>query len=306
MGYTSWSDSAYRTIKTAYTTRSTDDIFTSNKTKTIHPDMDPKNLRIRECRDSTVHPASLAIQFWLDETGSMGEIPENLIRYKLGALIETLLKHKVTDPAVLFGGIGDHKSDSYPLQVGQFESGTEELNKWITGLYLEGNGGGQNMESYLLAWLIAGRYTSIDCFEKRGKKGYLFTVGDEKTWDSLSGDRLIDLMGGQGDNVTAEQLLTEARRLYHVYHIHVNTTGYRDDADVIGSWKKLLGQNLIILNDPDNVAEVVASTIAIMEGADKASVLGAFDSKTALSVGSALVSIDDRSLINTSAKVIEF
>lgn len=306
MGYSTWSDSAYRTIKTDYSSKKVDDIFTANKTKKISPEMDPKGLKIRECRDSAAHPLSIAIKFWLDETGSMGTIPERLIRHKLGALIETLLKHGVTDPSVLFGGIGDHHSDSYPLQVGQFESGTEELNKWVTGLYLEGSGGGQNKESYLLAWLIAGRYTSIDCFEKRGKKGYLFTVGDEKTWDSLSAAAIVDFLGGQAEDVTAEQLLVEARRMYHVYHIHINSTGYKDDPDVIGSWKSLLGQNLIILDDADNVAEVVASTIAVMEGADKSSVLSSFDPNVALSVSKALVSIDDSSIAKVDANVIEF
>lgn len=306
MGYTSWSRSAYDSIKTDYSTKSTDDIFTSNKTRSIHPDMNPKNLRIRECRDSAAHPLSLAIQFWLDETGSMGEIPENLIRYKLAALIETLLKHNVTDPSVLFGGLGDHIADRYPLQVGQFESGTEELNKWLTSVYLEGSGGGQNKESYLLAWLIAGRYTSIDCFEKRGKKGYLFTVGDEATWTSIDRSAYTDLMGGEGQDVTAEQLLAEASRMYHVYHIHVNSTRYKDDPEVIGSWKRLLGERLIILDDANNVAEVVAATVAMMEGADKASVLSTFDSKTALSVGNALISIDSHHLTKVSDKVIEF
>lgn len=307
MGYTSWSSTTYDSIKTDYKSKDTDTIFKANKTRRISPDMDPSGLKNRECRDSDAHPLSLAIQFWLDETGSMGEIPDYLIRNKLGTLIETLLKHKVTDPSVLFGGIGDHYSDHYPLQIGQFESGTEELNKWLTSVYLEGSGGGQNKESYLLAWLIAGRYTSIDCFEKRGKKGYLFTVGDEKTWDSLSGDVINNLLGeNHNETVTAEQLLSEANRLYNVYHIHINSTRYKNDPDVINSWKELLGQNLIILDDEKNVAEVVASTIAVMEGANKSDVLLSFDPKTALSVSNALVSIDDKSLVKSDSKVIKF
>jgi len=265
--------------------------------------MDPKGLRVRECRDSAAHPLSLAIQFWLDDTGSMGEIPEKLIREKLGALIETMLKHNIQSPAVLFGGIGDHHSDEYPCQVGQFESGTNELNKWLTGLYLEGNGGGQNKESYLLAWYVASRHTSIDCFEKRGKKGYLFTVGDEKTWDKLDASTLKEIFGvSQAEDITAEQLLKEAQRMYHVFHIHINSTQYRNDMNVIDDWKRLLGQNLIILDDSDVVAETVASTIAVMEGVDKNVVLKSIGSS---SVTNALININNTTdLIDSS--VIEF
>ena len=50
-----------------------------------------------------------------------------LVREKLGPLMTTLIDHGVAHPLILFGGIGDHHSDSYPLRVGQFESGMAEL-----------------------------------------------------------------------------------------------------------------------------------------------------------------------------------
>lgn len=303
MGYTSYSSAAYDSLKNSYSTKTTDDIFVNNKTRSIDPGMDPAGLRVRECRDSVTHPLSLAIQFWLDETGSMGQIPEKLIREKLGALIETMLKHNIQSPAVLFGGIGDHHSDEYPCQVGQFESGTTELNKWLTGLYLEGAGGGQNKESYLLAWYVASRHTSIDCFEKRGKKGYLFTVGDEKTWDKLEASNLKEIFGvSQAEDISAEQLLGEAQRMYHVFHIHINSTGYRNDPNIIDDWKRLLGERLIILDDSNVVAETVASTIAVMEGVDKDTVLKSIGSS---SVTNALININN-TVDLTNSSVIEF
>lgn len=305
MGYTSYSSKAYDNLRTSYSKKSVNDIFVNNKTRSVDPGMDPKGLRVRECRDSATHPRSLAIKFWLDETGSMGEIPEKLIREKLGALIETMLKHNIQSPAVLFGGIGDHHSDRYPCQVGQFESGTDELNKWLTGLYLEGNGGGQDKESYLLAWYVASRHTCIDCFEKRGKKGYLFTVGDEKTWDKLESSSLKKIFGvAQAEDISAEQLLKEAQRMYHVFHIHINSTQYRNDNNVIGDWKRLLGERLIILDDANVVAETVASTIAVMEGIDKDVVLNSLGSSTT-SVSKALVNINSATSV-VNSPIIEF
>lgn len=285
MGYTTWSSDAYNTLKTDYSFKSTDDIFISNRTKTIFPEMNPKGLGVRESRDSDEHPNSLAIMVFLDVTGSMKRIPEVIVRKKLNSLMETLITHNVKDAAVMFSCIGDHLQDKASLQVGQFESGTQELNKWLISSYLEGGGGGQDRESYLLSWLVAGRHTSIDCFEKRGQKGFLFTIGDERSWSSLSHTHLEELMGyTQGEELTDDQLLIEAQRMYNVFHIHIQEGSYRDDPQVINYWKDKLGQRLILLDDYNKISEVIASTVAVSLGESLDTVVNSFDSSTALIV----------------------
>lgn len=292
MGYTNWSDDAYTHLRSARAGASADDIFTNNRTGRADPRMLPKGVQFRESRDSDIHPESLAVAVFLDETGSMGRIPEVLVREKLGALMNTLIDHGVAHPQILFGGIGDHVSDEYPLQVGQFESGTDELDQWLTGLYLEGNGGGQNRESYTLAWLFAARHTSCDCFEKRGQKGFLFTIGDEAAWDVLQAKALRPLMGyAQAEDLTDKQLLEEAQRSYHVFHIHINEASYKDDPTVLGYWRKMLGERLIILNNYNALAETIAATVAVMHGVDLADVLATFDGSTAGTVKNALVHV---------------
>ncbi|WP_353481877.1 hypothetical protein [Haliscomenobacter sp.] len=289
MGYTSWSSDAYSHLKTSYSSKSADEIFGS----VINPLMNPLELVFRESRDSDAHPNSLAIAVFLDVTGSMGQIPEMLIRHKLGSLMDTLLAHGVEDPQVMFSAIGDHHTDRAPLQIGQFESGTDELNDCLSKVYIEGGGGGQNMESYLLAWLVGGRHTSIDCFEIRGRKGFLFTIGDEKSWDSVAADRLKDLMGyAQTDPITDAQVLAQAQRMYHVFHIHINETGYKDNPDVIGYWKKLLGERALILDNHMAVAELIASTVAVINGANLDKVAAEFDAATANSVKNALMKVN--------------
>lgn len=289
MGSSAWSNDSYNHLKKDYSTKSTAQIFTSTN---LDKDMSPKGVKFRESRDSDAHPESLAVAVFLDETGSMGRIPEILVREKLGSLMTTLIDHGVPDAHVLFGGIGDHFADRSPLQVGQFEAGTEELNKWLTKLYLEGGGGGQDKESYLLAWLFAGRHTSIDCFEKRDEKGFLFTIGDEATWENADKVTLSDLMGYQFDeDVTAAQLLAEAQRMYHVFHLHIHETSTGKSTSVINSWKSILGERLIMVEDYNNVAEIIASTVAVVRGADLKKVIAGFDDKTALSVSNALVKV---------------
>ena len=65
------------------------------------------------------------------------------------------------------------KCDSAPLQVGQFESSDELLDKWLTNIYFEAGGGGNGGESYALAWYFAALKTATDSMEKSvGRKAF--------------------------------------------------------------------------------------------------------------------------------------
>src|SRR5690606_5631209 len=100
--------------------------------------------------------------------------------------------------SVLFLAIGDHETDSAPLQVGQFESGDAELDLWLTRTWLEGKGGANSGESYLLAWYFASKFTKLDSLDKRGQKGFLFTIGDEPGLSILP-KRAINEIMNDGD-----------------------------------------------------------------------------------------------------------
>lgn len=291
MGNSSWSNDAYKHLRAKYSTKSTAQVFGN---RSIDKDMSPRGVQFRESRDSAAHPESLAIGVFLDETGSMGSIPDMLVRHKLGNLMNTFIDHGVPDAHVLFGGIGDQYADNSPLQVGQFEAGTDELNKWLTKIYLEGGGGGQSMESYSLAWLFFARHTSIDCFEKRNQKGFLFTIGDEGVHKALERDFLTNLLGYPFyEDIPAEQLLAEAQRMYHVFHLHVTETSTGSSGVIIDGWRKLLQERLILVEDYNNIAEIIASTVAVVMGADLKKVVAAFDTTTAKQVSNALVQINN-------------
>lgn len=292
MGNSSWSNDAYKHLRANYSTKSKAQVFGSRR---IDKDMSPTGVTFRESRDSATHPESLAIGVFLDETGSMGTIPEILVRHKLGHLMNTLIDHGVPDAHVLFGGIGDQYADKSPLQAGQFEAGTDELNRWLTKIYLEGGGGGQSMESYSLAWLFFARHTSIDCYEKRNQKGFLFTIGDEGVHKALEKELLTHLLGYPFyEEVTAEQALAEAQRMYHVFHLHVTETATGASGSIIDGWRKLLQERLILVEDHNNIAEIIASTVAVVMGADLKKVVAAFDTTTAKQVSNALVHINNR------------
>src|SRR5512145_1408591 len=175
MGFSSWSDSAFRSIASRRSMAGAGEIF--RKEPAIDPLMNPYRVSIREARDSEHHPRSVPVIVAFDVTASMGHIPTRFAKESLGRLMSQLVEHGwVTDPQILFGAVGDAVSDRAPLQVGQFESGLE-MDLWLTRIWLE-SGGGDLAESYLLVHWFAAHHTATDAWDKRRKKGYLFTIGD--------------------------------------------------------------------------------------------------------------------------------
>jgi hypothetical protein len=121
------------------------------------------------------------------------------------------------------------------------------------------------------------------------------------SWDKLDVRTLKDLLGyAQGEEVTDVQLLEEAQRLYNVYHIHINEASYRDDPQVLGYWRKMLGERLIVLNDYNAVCETIATLIAVQHGVDIADVTSKFDSKTAGLVTTALATVVTGSIVSAN------
>ena len=193
------------------------EVFTSTS---LNPQMDIKN-KVRECVDSEEHPNAFPIIIGLDVTGSMGRIPYELITNTLPQIMKKIMDEGVKDPQVCFLGIGDSRSDSAPLQVGQFESSDELMEKWLKLVYLEGHGGGNGGEDYGLAWYFAARHTSIDSFKKHGRKGVIITIGDEPVHMTISRNSIKELFGSAEVDVNVTSILDEARSEWDVYHINV-------------------------------------------------------------------------------------
>jgi len=261
MGHGSYSTTrrSVRAKSAGYETKSQEDLFVSRNMPT---DMDPKGLVFRESRDSEGHPNSVPIIINLDVTGSMGRVPHQLLKSGLPTLVQTIIDNGIADPQVLFAAIGDHECDRAPVQVGQFESSDELLDHWLTTTYLEGGGGGNYGESYLLAWYLAANHTEHDHWDKRQKKGYLFTIGDEPTLTDVPAAALKGIFGaGQASKITAAELLEKAREKYHVKHIHVGETGAGQRKETVAGWRQMLGDDLIEAQSHTHIAGIIANVV---------------------------------------------
>jgi hypothetical protein len=209
----------------------------------VHPALDPFGVTARESRDSAEHPRSLAIAVLFDVTGSMRGVPR-VLQAKLPQLLGLLLRKGYTaDPQIMFGAIGDATCDRAPLQVGQFES-DNRMDDDLGRILLEGGGGGQKTESYELALYVMARHTAIDCYAKRGRRGYLFVIGDEMAYPQVKPAEVRDVIGGGLQASLPCRPDRRGHREWDTYYISRRAPA----ASATGRclfWRDLLGQNVI-------------------------------------------------------------
>ncbi|MGZ3142611.1 hypothetical protein ACVDFE_11555 [Lentzea chajnantorensis] len=272
MGHGKWDDNAYAAAKTFRAAKGIADFGYTASVRSrprddwkAAPALDPFKVAFRECRDSPDHADSTPIAVLFDVTGSMGSVPR-IMQGKLGKL-HGLLQRKgyLTDPQLMFGGIGDADSDRVPLQVGQFES-DNRMDEQLRDIFLEGNGGGQKSESYELAAYFIARHVVTDAWQKRGRKGYLFIIGDELNKRRLKAKHIRRVIGDDVDqDIDPVSVYRELARRWNVYFILPNQSSYFNDDSIAEHWRSILGQNFLKLDDPGAVCELIAATIGMEE-----------------------------------------
>jgi hypothetical protein len=251
-----------------------DDAIRSGKIAAgVHKTLDPKlpntvGKFIRESLDSDAAPNSRAIAVLFDVTGSMQLVPR-LFSKKLEKLMSSLVKKGfVPDPHIMFGGIGDATCDKAPLQLGQFEGGNE-IDDTLTNIFLEGGGGGRSEESYDLALYYIARKTDCDCIKKRGQKGYLFILGDERLYPAVRASQVKEFIGDTLEkDIPIDEMVAEVKKNWNLFFVMPGGTSYWGNDSVIGPNRKMFGQNFILLENPDDVCELIVSTIGVTEGYD--------------------------------------
>ena len=240
--------------------------YSDGGASSVHPSLDPHGVTVRESRDCAEHPRSVAIAVLFDVTGSMRHVPREL-QAKLPQLLGLLLrKGYVAHPQIMFGAIGDATCDRAPLQVGQFES-DNRMDDDLGHILLEGGGGGQKTESYELALYFMARHTAIDCYQKRGRRGYLFIIGDEMAYPRVKAGEVRAVIGdGPQADLPLAAVVAETTRCWDTYYVLPSAAYHAGDSEVLGQWRGLLGQNVIELADTNAVCEIIALTIGLGEG----------------------------------------
>ena len=278
MGRGSWTSSSWSSFSSARVAgKGTSGIYTSRAMK---QEFNPLNV-VRESCDSVDHPESTPIILGLDVTGSMSSIL-NVMAEKIGLVMGEIYKRNpVPDPQILFSAIGDAVYDRYPLQVTQFESDIR-IAEQLTEVYFERGGGGNCFESYPLTWYFAANHTKTDQYEKRGKKGYIFTFGDDGYPEVLTRKEIQEIFGDTVyEDIPTEQILKQVQKKYEVWHFCMAQGGSYRETD-FDKWQKLLGERAVRITDYTKIPEMIVAILQMSNGMTKEEVLKTWDKSTAM------------------------
>ena len=268
MGGGSYKASDWTKLKTSrkIDSSSVDQIFKSRK---MDDKFNPKFIQVREARDSEEHPNSTPIAIGVDVTGSMGYLSSEIIKNSLNELMKKLYSTKlVEDPQLMFAAIGD-TTDEAPLQVTQCESDIR-IAEQLMELWIEG-AGGDSPEDYQLLWYFLAKHTDIDCFNKRGKKGFCFTIGDAAFHDSVTGGNIKAIFNDDAKLYRTSELAKMASEKYELFHIDLN-------AGKMSASKYIPGR--VISVSPSEVKylpEIIIAAIQLISGKTNDDILNGLD-----------------------------
>lgn len=226
MGYGSYSASDWSKLKSSRKLAGNQSVKEIFKSAQCNPKFDPRFIGTRECFDSEDHPHSTPIVVGLDVTASMGYLAVKVATEALNDLITELYStNLIEDPALMCAAYGDYL-DASPLQVTQFESDIR-IAEQLLDIYFENHGNGCVVPTCL--WEFLSRHTNIDAINKRGEKGFLFTIGDGA--DIRANDVSETIKRVIGDDIpeaSVHGLLSEVQEKFHVFHIMIDGDGNKD------------------------------------------------------------------------------
>ncbi len=265
--YTSADWSKLKNSSKITATSTAEQIFTSRQ---MEERFNPRFINVREARDSEDHPNSTPVMIGLDVTGSMGYLSAEIAK---NGLNETMMKiystNPIEDPQMMFAAIGD-VVDAAPLQVTQFESDIR-IAEQLLSLWLEGRGA-DGPEDYQLLWYFAAKHVYTDAFEKHGKKGFLFTIGDADCHEKLAGASIKKVFDDNSDDITSVKLADMASEKFEVFHIHIQS----HTTHIPPQFGKILpGRILCIPQSAVNtLPEIIISVMQLVNGMEEAKVIG--------------------------------
>lgn len=218
----------------------------------------------RESRDSDEHPESTPIVIGFDVTGSMGENPAILQKALKGLFGMLVRRDVVSDPQIAIGAYGDTECDRVPFQLSQFES-DNRIDDNLDNVFIEGGGGGNSGEmSCGLAWFVA-NHVVTDAWEKRGRKGYLFLIGDECSLGIGKAEAKRFLGEAQPHEITPEMAFEAAKERWNVFFLLVDNYAAKIQ-DSRKKYERLLGKDHVItLESTESAPAVIAAIIGIEE-----------------------------------------
>ena len=299
MGGGVFDSSTYYSSATTRKAAGVDDFAYSKTSKTIHDSLKPtrikdKAFKVLESRDSAEHPETTAIIVCFDVTGSNASRAVQAQKTLPGLM--TLLEKYVADPQIAVAANDDFEYEpDRCFQMSEFES-DNRIDEHIRNIKIVQNGGGNRAESYDLILFAALNKVATDCFEQRGKKGYLFMYADEPFFTVCSADAQEHVFGEKdAKDIPIQKLVADTKEKWEIFILFPAGSRY---SDALQQYKDLFDDDHVIaLQHPEMISEVIGATIGVCEGkTDSVSVIAdlksvGVDSTRAASVSASLVKL---------------
>lgn len=272
MGGGSFDEGSYTSSRAVRRSTGVDDFeYTRNATR-IHESLDPKRIltkpfHLLESRDSVEHPESTPVIISFDVTGS-NFANARVAQEKLPELMGKLTCCLSNPQVAVWSNDDTHSIGGNAIQLSDFES-DNRIDESIRNLWLTGQGGGNDGESYDLILYAAARKTITDSWEVRHKKGFLFLYADEPFFNKVTAN---DVKGVFGDptqrDIPLEEIIAEVKEKWHLYVIWPQN-GYKHAR---AQYVQLFGTECVeTLQDPnllcDKIASMVESTVGNLHDA---------------------------------------
>ncbi len=200
----------------------------------------------------------------LDGTGSMDVLPKIVWDKWPNVVGELAERGYLEEPELSLSVVGDVVGDEAPIQIGDFTS-LRKMDNWLERLWLEGNGGGQAVESYEFTAYFYARMCDMPNAEV---PIFIFT-GDEGFREKISANEQREYFGpGEYQDVTAKEIFAELLKKFkgNVFLIHRQYRSGNDER-IVRQWQGVLGKERVLFLKSDvAVADVWLGIVAIMSG----------------------------------------
>jgi hypothetical protein len=223
-------------------------------------DLLPRKGKNSPCRDIDCFHRN-PIVCVLDVTGSMGDWSK-IIYDKLPLFFGEIEKQGyLTDAAISFAAVGDANTDSAPFQICNF-SQSRELDDYLSRIWLEGGGGGQNRESYeLMAY-----YYLHHCTLTKSELAFMFISGDEGFYPHIEPKLVAQFFGDDVSRMDSKKVFQQLRSKFNIFMLHKKYDYDSSDPEIIKQWRDVLGERVLRLDEAKAVIDVMLGAIALTSG----------------------------------------
>lgn len=217
------------------------------------PDLKLVDPERKTIRSESENPVIIGI----DSTGSMQHWPAEIFD-RSPLVYQTLSKYR-PDVEVSFSVIGDGFTDSYPLQVADFDKGPN-LDDKLKALYPEGGGGGQGMESYEM-WAY---FMEKHCETPKATKPFMILMGDEGFYREVNPGMVKRFIGDKlTESGDAKAVWKALGKRFNIYLLHKPYEDDMADKNIVAQWSEALGKEKVIpVYDATRVVDVALGIVA--------------------------------------------